>query len=92
MPSLVRVVLVCQSGGDDGSNELGFAANDELDVHSIINDLDDNHRGFHSVVADATNVTVTIHATTLLYVMGKNVNNLGYLTRDKWKIKVYATP
>ena len=92
VPSLVRVVLVCQSGGDDGSNSLGFAANDELDVHSIINDLDDNHRGFHSVVADATNVTVTIHATTLLYVMGKNVNNLGYLTRDKWKIKVYATP
>jgi len=95
VPSLVRVVLVCQSGGDNGSDSeqpLGFAENDELDVHSITNEVDDGWNGLHSVVADATNVTVTIHATTLLYVMGKNVNYLGYLTRDKWKIKVYATP
>jgi len=91
VPSLVRAVLVCQSGGDDGSNSLGFVEDDELDVHSILNEIDD-FRGVHSVVADDENVTVTILSTNVLYVAGKNVDNMGYLTRTKWKIKVYAAP
>ena len=91
VPSLVRAVLVCQAGGDDGSNSLGFVEDDELDVHSILNEVDDWY-GVHSVVADDENVTVTIISTSVLYVAGKNVNNVGYLTRTKWKIKVYAAP
>ena len=96
IPSLVRAVLVCQSGGDDGtwsgSASLGYVENDELDILSIADDVTGTDTGWLSVVSDATNVTVTIHATNLLYCMGKHVNNIGYLTRSQWKIKVYATP
>jgi len=99
IPSLVRVVLVCQSGGDDGtlfgdggSDPLGFVENDELDILSINDDISGTNNGWKSVVSDATNVTVTIHLTNKLYCMGKNVNTAGYLTRAQWKIKVYATP
>ena len=87
VPSLVRAVLVCQTGGDHG-----FAANDELNVHSIADETSGTDEGFHSVVADATHVTVTIHSSQVLYVMNKNIDGIVLLSRDKWKIKVYATP
>tara|TARA_R100000234_G_scaffold119942_1_gene104459 strand:+ start:1167 stop:2120 length:954 start_codon:yes stop_codon:yes gene_type:complete len=87
VPSLVRAVLVCQSGGDHD-----FAENDELNVHSIADETSGTDEGLHSVVADANHVTVTIHGSNVLNVMNKNSTSAVHLTRNKWKIKVYATP
>lgn len=81
VPKLVRVVLVCQSGGD-----LDWAANDELASDSVV------ISGFHSSVkqwADATNVKVYVASATN-YTIRPSTNTEGALTAAKWKVKVYA--
>ena len=84
-PSLVRAVLVCQAGGDGT-----YAEHDELDVHSIANETEGDDRGLHSIVVNSSKITVTIHPSNTLVVMGKNSATLHTITRAKWKIKVYA--
>lgn len=81
VPSRVRVVLVCQTGGD-----LDWAEGDELGVDSVV------VSGFHSSVkhwADATNVKVYVASATN-YTIRPSSNAEAALTAAKWKVKVYA--
>jgi len=85
-PSLVRGVLVCQTGGDNG-----YAAGDEVDFSSILNRHDDVYHACFS--ANTTKIKAIVEGD------GSNVNILMVpkgggakvaVDDAKWKIKVYA--
>jgi len=85
-PSLVRGVLVCQTGGNNG-----YAAGDEVDFSSILNRHDDVYHACFS--ASTTKIKAIVEGD------GSNVNILMVpkgggekvaVDDTKWKIKVYA--
>ena len=91
-PSFVRVVLVCQTGGD-----AGYAEDDEVDVHSLLSDYENtSNRDFHhSVWASKTQVGVTFYGDDgymkLTHKAAPNEDGV-FINKSKWKVKFYVTP
>ena len=81
-PSLVRGVLVCQTGGNNG-----YAENDEVDLLSILNQHSNNYHACYS--ASPSKIKVIIEGTDILMVP-KGGGAKTAVDKTKWKIKVYA--
>lgn len=88
VPSISRVVLVRQGGGD------GYSAGDELDITSITVDIDGtNQQVAFMVTSDATNITVACvgYATGINYCAKGGGPSLPFTAAD-WKLKAYIIP
>ena len=97
LPSLVRAVLVCVSEDATNASLTGdnqFKVGDEVGFESILSDSDSSDYGT-TVGADATNVWAYIDPSKLPHVISKAIGTgdepaMVGLTKNKWKIKIYA--
>ena len=85
-PSLVRGVLVCQTGGNNG-----YSAGDEVDFSSILNQHDNTYHACFS--ASTTKIKAIVEgkgASIDIHMVPKGGGEKVIVDESKWKIKVYA--
>ena len=82
-PSLVRGVLVCQTGGNNG-----YAEHDEVDFSSLLNQHAAHIACFS---ASSTKIKAIVEGDgDSYYMMPKSGGSMATIDNTKWKIKVYA--